>query len=53
VTTALGQLRRSGEVERRPDGTWLLHGKPPQELGHVQERVTARPFREADNSVAD
>jgi hypothetical protein len=31
VTTALGQLIARGEVERRPDGGWLLLGEPPQQ----------------------
>ena len=30
VTTALGQLMARGEVERRPDGEWILRGDPPQ-----------------------
>ena len=30
VTTALGQLIARGEVERRPDGGWLLLGNPPE-----------------------
>jgi len=30
VTTALGQLIARGEVERRPDGGWLLLGDPPE-----------------------
>jgi len=30
VTTALGQLIARGEVERRPDGGWLLLGEPPE-----------------------
>ena len=30
VTTALGQLITRGEVERRPDGGWLLLGDPPE-----------------------
>jgi hypothetical protein len=34
VTTALGGLTRSGALSRRGDGTWLLHGSPPQELRH-------------------
>jgi CRP/FNR family transcriptional regulator, cyclic AMP receptor protein len=34
VTTALGELSRSGSLSRREDGTWLLHGAPPQELRH-------------------
>src|SRR5919197_1066233 len=29
VTTALGQLMARGDIERRPDGGWLLHGDPP------------------------
>jgi CRP-like cAMP-binding protein len=30
VTTALGQLMARGEIERRPDGTWILRGDPPE-----------------------
>jgi hypothetical protein len=30
VTTALGQLISRGEIERRPDGGWLLRGQPPE-----------------------
>jgi hypothetical protein len=30
VTTALGQLIARNEVERRPDGGWLLLGEPPE-----------------------
>lgn len=30
VTTALGSLMGQGEIERRPDGSWLLRGAPPQ-----------------------
>jgi CRP/FNR family cyclic AMP-dependent transcriptional regulator len=30
VTTALGQLIGRGEIERRPDGGWLLRGRPPE-----------------------
>src|SRR4051812_28035369 len=30
VTTALGQLMARGEIERRPDGGWLLLGEPPE-----------------------
>jgi CRP-like cAMP-binding protein len=52
VTTALSELRRTGQIERLPDGTWLLHGDPPQEFGHVNARVGA-PFRDADSSVTD
>jgi hypothetical protein len=34
VTTAIGELTRSGVLSRREDGTWLLHGSPPTELSH-------------------
>jgi CRP/FNR family transcriptional regulator, cyclic AMP receptor protein len=30
VTTALGQLMSRGDIERRPDGSWLLRGQPPE-----------------------
>jgi CRP/FNR family transcriptional regulator, cyclic AMP receptor protein len=30
VTTALGQLIARGEIERRPDGGWILRGAPPE-----------------------
>jgi hypothetical protein len=38
VSTALGRLTRSGEVERR-DGLWVLHGEPP-----LQDETVARGF---------
>jgi hypothetical protein len=28
VSTALGRLAARGELERLPDGTWLVHGTP-------------------------
>ena len=31
VTTALGQLMARGDLERRPEGGWLLRGSPPEE----------------------
>lgn len=34
VTTAMGDLVRSGSVSRRTDRTWMLHGAPPAELRH-------------------
>lgn len=34
VTTAMGELSRSGAVSRRPDGVWVLHGSPPEQLRH-------------------
>ena len=33
VTTTLGELQRSGEISRRDDGRWVVHGEPPEELG--------------------
>jgi CRP/FNR family cyclic AMP-dependent transcriptional regulator len=34
VTTAMGDLARSGALSRRDDGVWMLHGNPPEELRH-------------------
>jgi CRP/FNR family transcriptional regulator, cyclic AMP receptor protein len=34
VTTAMGDLARSGAVSRRDDRVWMLHGAPPAELRH-------------------
>ena len=42
VTTAVTRLRQEGLVERRPDGSWLLHGSPPAEPAAVR-----RPHRRA------
>jgi len=38
VTTALGQLIARGDLERRPDGAWILPGTPPDH-GHTGGRV--------------
>jgi CRP-like cAMP-binding protein len=35
VTTALSDLSRRGLVSRREDGSWALHGPPPEELERV------------------
>jgi CRP/FNR family cyclic AMP-dependent transcriptional regulator len=35
VTTALKEVVESGMVVRRPDGSWLLTGSPPDELSHM------------------
>jgi CRP/FNR family cyclic AMP-dependent transcriptional regulator len=35
VTTALGHLMGRGEIERRPDGSWLLRGEPPEQPGQA------------------
>jgi hypothetical protein len=37
VTTGLRGLTTSGEVSRRPDGTWMLHGEPPDLLGPLRD----------------
>ena len=35
VTTAMGELTRSGAMRRRDEGHWVLHGQPPEQLrGH-------------------
>jgi CRP/FNR family transcriptional regulator, cyclic AMP receptor protein len=34
VTTAMGDLARSGAISRRDDGVWMLHGPPPAKLRH-------------------
>ncbi len=34
VTTAIGDLSRSGALSRSDDGIWVLHGPPPTELRH-------------------
>jgi CRP-like cAMP-binding protein len=52
VTTALSALRRSGELERLPDGTWLLHGEPPHEFGQVHHGASGRPYEDRDDEVA-
>jgi CRP/FNR family transcriptional regulator, cyclic AMP receptor protein len=36
VTTALRQLTAEGRVSRRADGTWMLHGDPPETLARLR-----------------
>jgi CRP/FNR family cyclic AMP-dependent transcriptional regulator len=43
VTTALGQLIARGEIERRPDGGWILLGDPP-ERRDVAEAIEPAPI---------
>ena len=38
VTTALGELTAAGLLERRDDGSWLLHGEPPEVPGRRREQ---------------
>jgi hypothetical protein len=40
VTTALKQLADDGRVTRAADGTWLLHGEPPDTLERLQAVTT-------------
>jgi CRP-like cAMP-binding protein len=37
VTTALRQLAEEGRVSRSADGTWMLHGDPPDTLERLRE----------------
>ena len=41
VTTALKQLAESGLLTRAGDGTWLLHGDPPETLQRMREQGDA------------
>jgi len=41
VTTALKQLAEDGVLTRADDGTWLLHGDPPETLQRLRERTAA------------
>ncbi len=34
VTSALGELARTGAVSRDEHGVWVLHGDPPEQLRH-------------------
>jgi CRP/FNR family transcriptional regulator, cyclic AMP receptor protein len=49
VTTALSGLRRAGQVERLPSGDWLLHGGPPDALGHVQKQAVGKPLQDGES----
>jgi CRP/FNR family transcriptional regulator, cyclic AMP receptor protein len=35
VTTALQHIYSSGQLQRRDDGTWILNGEPPDEVGSM------------------
>jgi CRP-like cAMP-binding protein len=45
VTTALGQLIERGEIERRPDGGWLLKGEPPEPRQRPAEDHSSYAFQ--------
>ena len=40
VTTAVGELTSAGLASRRPDGSWVLHGGPPDQLREVGKAVS-------------
>jgi CRP/FNR family cyclic AMP-dependent transcriptional regulator len=45
VTTALGQLMARGDLERRPDGAWILRAAPPEAAdGDVERSAQTLPF---------
>lgn len=39
VTTALKQLSDAGQVSRLDDGSWLLHGEPPDTLERMRDEA--------------
>jgi CRP/FNR family transcriptional regulator, cyclic AMP receptor protein len=47
VSTALSELAEREELIRRPDGSWLLRGDPPDTVG-VNRRPTAAELRGQD-----
>src|SRR4051812_17965451 len=40
VTTAVGSLEKRGLITRLPDGSWLLHGSPPEALARAAPRTS-------------
>jgi hypothetical protein len=52
VTTALKQLGEEGRVTRCDDGTWLLHGDPPDTLERLRARDTQLAPADADTQLA-
>ena len=47
VTTAIGSLERSGRLERREDGAWLLQGDGPRDAGRDAPAARALEGRAA------
>jgi CRP-like cAMP-binding protein len=43
VTSAISRLRQEGVLERRSDGSWLLHGRPPTSLDQLDDSVETAP----------
>ncbi len=52
ATTGIGHIVESGLLERRPDGRWLLHGAPPEELAQFHWPARAAFPRTVGSSVA-
>jgi CRP/FNR family cyclic AMP-dependent transcriptional regulator len=53
VTTALKSLTDRGAVSRGTDGTWVLHGEPPDEYRRISEphhRVLEEPLPDASGA---
>lgn len=42
VTTALKQLQDDGQLSRASDGTWMLHGDPPDTLERMRAQAEQR-----------
>lgn len=50
VSSRLSALSARGQVERRPDRTWLLRGEPPEEVRDLRARAdAARPVASVDS----
>jgi hypothetical protein len=41
ITSAISRMRQEGIVERRPDGSWLLHGSAPAERAEARDGVVS------------
>jgi CRP-like cAMP-binding protein len=52
VTTALGRVQDAGGLTRRDDGTWVLHGRPPDELIPPHWRQRGIPGRHPEAAPA-
>lgn len=52
VTTALQRVVASGLIARSADGTWLLHGSPPDELAHVHWQPREQAARNGRRGAA-
>jgi CRP/FNR family transcriptional regulator, cyclic AMP receptor protein len=53
VSTSLKQLAEEGLLTRADDGTWLLHGDPPDTLQRLRERTAPERSRERENELTE